>query len=59
MDIVYIRELRIETIIGIFAWEREVLQVVSLVLLEKLKQEMLKQVNLYGLDLLLKVIWVT
>ena len=30
MDIVYIRELRIETIIGIFAWEREVLQVVSL-----------------------------
>ena len=30
MDIVYIRELRIETIIGIFAWEREVLQTVSL-----------------------------
>lgn len=30
MDIVYIRDLRIETIIGIFAWEREVLQVVSL-----------------------------
>lgn len=30
MDIVYIRDLRIETIIGIFAWEREVLQTVSL-----------------------------
>ncbi|HRF89004.1 MAG TPA: dihydroneopterin aldolase [Pseudomonadales bacterium] len=30
MDIVYIRDLRIETIIGIFAWEREVQQVVSL-----------------------------
>lgn len=29
-DIVYIRELRIETIIGIFGWEREVLQTVSL-----------------------------
>ncbi len=29
-DIVYIRDLRIETIIGIFAWEREVLQTVSL-----------------------------
>lgn len=30
MDIVYIRDLRIETIIGIFAWEREVKQIVSL-----------------------------
>jgi dihydroneopterin aldolase len=30
MDIVYIRELRVETIIGIFDWEREVKQVVSL-----------------------------
>lgn len=30
MDIVYIRDLRIETIIGIFDWEREVRQVVSL-----------------------------
>lgn len=30
MDIVYIRDLRIETIIGIFEWEREVLQTVSL-----------------------------
>lgn len=30
MDIVYIRDLRIETIIGIFDWEREVKQVVSL-----------------------------
>ena len=30
MDIVYIRDLRIETIIGIFDWEREVLQTVSL-----------------------------
>ncbi len=29
-DIVYIRDLRIETIIGIFEWEREVLQTVSL-----------------------------
>jgi dihydroneopterin aldolase len=29
-DIVYIRELRIETIIGIFQWEREVKQIVSL-----------------------------
>ncbi len=29
-DIVYIRDLRIETIICIFAWEREVLQTVSL-----------------------------
>lgn len=30
MDIVYIRELEIETIIGIYDWEREVHQVVSL-----------------------------
>lgn len=29
-DIVYIRDLRIETIIGIFEWEREVKQIVSL-----------------------------
>ena len=30
MDIVYIRDLRIETIIGIFDWEREIRQIVSL-----------------------------
>ncbi|MFT4861832.1 MAG: dihydroneopterin aldolase [Pseudohongiellaceae bacterium] len=30
MDIVYIRELEIETIIGIFDWERQQRQVVSL-----------------------------
>lgn len=30
MDIVYIRDLRIDTIIGIFDWEREVKQTVSL-----------------------------
>ena len=30
MDIVYIRDLRIDTIIGIFDWEREVRQTVSL-----------------------------
>lgn len=30
MDIVYIRELEIETIIGVYGWEREVRQVVSL-----------------------------
>lgn len=30
MDIVYIRELEIETIIGIYAWEREQKQIVSL-----------------------------
>ena len=30
MDIVYIRDLRIETVIGIFDWEREVRQTVSL-----------------------------
>ncbi len=30
MDIVYIRELQIETVIGIYDWEREVRQVVSI-----------------------------
>lgn len=30
MDIVYIRELNVETIIGIYDWEREIKQVVSL-----------------------------
>ncbi|GIX29838.1 MAG: 7,8-dihydroneopterin aldolase [Porticoccaceae bacterium] len=30
MDLVYIRDLRIETVIGIFGWEREVRQTVSL-----------------------------
>ena len=30
MDIVYIRDLRIETIIGIYDWEREVRQTISL-----------------------------
>lgn len=30
MDIVYIRDLRIDTVIGIYAWEREVRQTVSL-----------------------------
>ncbi|MDF3031972.1 MAG: folB [Moraxellaceae bacterium] len=30
MDIVYIRELRIETIIGIFDWERRIRQTVSI-----------------------------
>ncbi len=30
MDIVYIRDLRIDTIIGIFDWEREVRQTISL-----------------------------
>ena len=30
MDIVYIRDLKIETIIGIYDWEREVKQLVSL-----------------------------
>ena len=29
-DIVYIRELEVETVIGIFDWEREVKQIVSL-----------------------------
>ena len=30
MDIVYIRDLKIETVIGIYDWEREVRQTVSL-----------------------------
>lgn len=30
MDVVYIKDLRIETIIGIFDWEREIKQVVSM-----------------------------
>ena len=30
MDIVYIRDLRVETLIGVFDWEREVKQIVSL-----------------------------
>jgi dihydroneopterin aldolase len=30
MDIVYIRDLRIDTIIGIYDWEREVRQIISL-----------------------------
>ncbi|MEH6442328.1 MAG: dihydroneopterin aldolase [Oceanospirillaceae bacterium] len=30
MDIVYIRQLKIETVIGIFDWEREIKQTVSL-----------------------------
>ena len=30
MDIVYIRDLRIETVIGIYDWEREIRQTVSL-----------------------------
>lgn len=30
MDIVYIRDLQIETVIGIFDWEREIKQTVSL-----------------------------
>ena len=30
MDIVYIRELEVETLIGIYDWEREVKQVVNL-----------------------------
>jgi dihydroneopterin aldolase len=30
MDIVYIRDLRIDTVIGIYDWEREVRQTVSL-----------------------------
>lgn len=30
MDIVFLRELKIETIIGIFDWEREIKQTVSL-----------------------------
>lgn len=30
MDIVYLRELRIETVIGIYAWERQVKQAIVL-----------------------------
>ncbi len=30
MDIVFLRELRVETVIGIFEWERRIRQVVSL-----------------------------
>ena len=30
MDIVYIRELEVETVIGIYDWEREIRQVVNL-----------------------------
>jgi dihydroneopterin aldolase len=30
MDIVYIRDLQIETVIGIYDWEREIKQIVSL-----------------------------
>ncbi len=30
MDIVYIRDLKIETVIGIFDWEREIKQTVSI-----------------------------
>ncbi len=30
MDIIYLRDLRIETVIGIFDWERRIKQVVSL-----------------------------
>ena len=30
MDIVYIRDLRIDTVIGIYGWEREVRQTISL-----------------------------
>jgi len=30
MDIVYITDLKIETVIGIYAWEREVKQIVSI-----------------------------
>ena len=30
MDIVYIRDLKIETVIGIYDWEREIKQLVSL-----------------------------
>lgn len=30
MDIVYINELRIETVIGIYDWEREIRQIVSI-----------------------------
>lgn len=30
MDVVYIRELQVETVIGIFDWEREIKQVVNM-----------------------------
>lgn len=30
MDIIYLRDLRIETVIGIFDWERSIKQIVSL-----------------------------
>ncbi len=30
MDIVYIRDLKIDTVIGIFAWERQIRQTISL-----------------------------
>jgi len=30
MDIIYIRDLRIETVIGIYDWERRIRQMVSL-----------------------------
>ena len=30
MDVVYIRDLKIETVIGIYDWEREIKQTVSL-----------------------------
>lgn len=30
MDIVYIRDLKIETVIGIFAWERRIRQTISI-----------------------------
>ena len=30
MDIVYIRDLRIDTIIGVFAWERKIRQTISI-----------------------------
>jgi len=30
MDIVFIRDLRIETVIGVYDWEREIRQIVSL-----------------------------
>ena len=36
MDIVYIRELEVRTIIGIFDWEREQRQVVRLAVVEDL-----------------------
>ena len=30
MDIIFIRDLRIETVIGIYGWEREIKQIVSI-----------------------------